>query len=200
MFNGLRNYSADELIPILQRLGIAFGPHANAYTTFDETAYQLDLPDIEPETLQVCFTVMRDYADGALLEEDEIEKERGVVLSELNVRDSVDWQIVKQQYAFLLPDHLISQRFPIGKEDVISTAQRDLFVDFYENFYIPQRITFVAVGDMDADAMETLIVDTFENMTNPDNPRPDPDLGTVPVGTGFRTAVFTDKVCNNFFL
>src|SRR5690606_29839690 len=89
VFNGSKHYTAAELIPRMQRLGIAFGAHANAYTSFDETVYMLDLPDLSDETLDLGFTVMRDFGDGAKLEAEEIDKERGVILSEKMSRDSV---------------------------------------------------------------------------------------------------------------
>ena len=74
VFNGSKNFTPDELIPKMQRLGIAFGAHANAYTSFYETVYMLDLPNLDKETVDLTFTVMRDFADGALLLKDEIDK------------------------------------------------------------------------------------------------------------------------------
>lgn len=77
-FNGLRNFHPDELIPELQRLGIAFGAHANAYTSFDETVYMLQLPNsTDGNALDIAFNVLRDQADGMLLDSEEVEKERG---------------------------------------------------------------------------------------------------------------------------
>ena len=132
MFNGTKNYKAEELIPIMQRLGIAFGSHANAYTSFDETVYMLDLPDLKEETLDLCFGVMRDWGDGALLTTEEIDKERGVIIAEKVARDDVGFRLMKQQFKQLLPDSLISHRFPIGLEEVINKAPRERFVEFYE--------------------------------------------------------------------
>ena len=87
-FNGLRNFDADELIPQMQRLGISFGAHANAATYFDETWYELDLPNSTDErTLDLGFTVLRDFADGMLLQEEEIEKERGTCCGMLSSDD-----------------------------------------------------------------------------------------------------------------
>ena len=194
LFNGLRNFSPEELIPIMQRLGISFGSHANAYTSFDETVYMLDLPDTDEDTLDLCFTVMRDFADGALLLEDEIEKERGVVLAEMTARDSFSLRLAQQQFDLLFPDHLLAHRFPIGTEEVISNAPRERFVEFYQMYYAPQYITFVVSGDVDPVEMEGRIVEFFANMTNPEDQDlgTGPDLGTVPVDTGFRVAVFTD--------
>lgn len=193
LFNGLRHFEPGVLIPTMQRLGIGFGSHVNAYTSFDETVYMLDLPNVENGTVDLTFRVMRDYADGALLLEDEIDKERGIIMAEMTSRESIYFRYLRKLYEFLMPDHLASERFPIGTEEVIMNAPRERFVDFYERYYNPRRLTFVAVGDMDASELERLVVKTFSGMTEPDNPGPEPDLGTVPVGEGFRSAVFVDE-------
>ncbi len=193
VFNGSKHYSADELIPRMQRLGIAFGAHANAYTSFDETVYMLDLPDLSQETLDLAFTVMRDFGDGALLTAEEIDKERGVVLSEKISRDSVGYRLMEQQFSKILPDSLISHRFPIGLEDVIKSAPRERFVDLYSRYYTPQRMTFIVVGDIDPAAMRDRIETTFASMKNPLNPGTDPDLGKIHQPEGLETSVFHDK-------
>ena len=176
VFNGSENYTADELIPRMQRLGIAFGAHANAYTSFDETVYMLDLPDLSQETIDLAFTVMRDFGDGALLTAEEIDKERGVILSEKISRDSVGYRLMEQQFSKVLPDSLISHRFPIGLDDVIKSAPRERFVDLYSRYYTPQRMTFIVVGDIDPAEMRGRIESSFSSMKNPANPGTDPDL------------------------
>jgi zinc protease len=194
VFNGSRSFpDSSKLIPTMQRLGIAFGAHANAYTSFDETVYMLDLPNLDEDTLKLGFTVMRDFADGALLKEDEIDKERGVILSEKRSRDSVDMRLMEQQFEFLMPDVLITHRFPIGTEEVISNAPRERFTSFYSDYYNPSNITFVVSGDIDPDVIEERIKSTFESFRDPEATGQEPGIGEVPTGTGFRTAVFTDK-------
>ena len=145
VFNGSKHFAAADIVPRMQRLGIAFGAHVNAYTSFDETVYMLDLPDLSADTLQLAFTVMRDFGDGALLAADEIDKERGVILSEKISRDSVNYRLMEQQFAKILSDSLISRRFPIGTEEVIKSAPRERFTDFYTRYYTPQRMTFIVV-------------------------------------------------------
>jgi len=192
MFNGTKNYSADDIIPRMQRLGIAFGAHANAYTSFDETVYMLDIPDLSEETLQLAFNVMRDFGDAALLTAEEIDKERGVILSEKLSRDSVDFRLMEKQFSTLLPDSLISHRFPIGIEDVIKNAPRQRFVDLYQQYYTPQRMTFVVVGDIDPKVMEDRIKTTFESMQNPEQAGAEPDLGKVTPPKGIKPSIFQD--------
>lgn len=193
VFNGTKNYSAADLIPRMQRLGIAFGAHANAYTSFDETVYMLDLPDLSEDTLKLGFTVMRDFGDGALLSAEEIDKERGVILSEKVSRDSVGYRLMEQQFTELLPESLLPRRFPIGTEEVIKTAPRERFLDFYTRFYTPERMTFVVVGDIDPAQVKERIEATFASMSNPAEPGKNPDLGAIRQPEGLETAVFHDK-------
>lgn len=194
VFNGSRHFpNVEELIPQMQRLGIAFGAHANAYTSFDETVYMLDLPNTEIETLDLTFTVMRDFADGALLSAEEIEKERGVVIAELKSRDSVQMRLMEQRFKFMMPDFLAAERLPIGLEGVINHATRERFVDYYQHNYIPQNMTFVVVGDIDVAAMEARIKSEFGSIKPAAAPKPTLDLGTLPTDFDFRVGVFSDE-------
>lgn len=194
VFNGSKNFpDSSQLIPKMQRLGIAFGAHANAYTSFDETVYMLDLPNNKEDTLKLGFDVMRDFGDGAFLRDEEIDKERGVILSEKTSRDSVQMRLMEQQFQALLPDALISKRFPIGTEEIIKSAPRSAFTDFYNEYYIPSKMTFVYVGDFDAKEAEKRIRATFGSMKNPVKAGADPQLGKISSGKGFQTLVVADK-------
>ena len=193
VFNGTKNYTAADLVPRMQRLGISFGAHINAYTSFDETVYMLDLPDLSADTVKLGFTVMRDFGDGALLDSKEIDKERGVILSEKVSRDSVKYRLMQQQFAAILPQSLITRRFPIGEETVIKAAPRDRFVDLYTRYYTPSRMTFIVVGDIDPQEMKTKIEQTFSSMANPATAGENPDLGTIKQPEGLETSVFSDK-------
>ncbi|MDA8975064.1 insulinase family protein [Akkermansiaceae bacterium] len=193
VFNGSRNFTSAELIPKMQRLGIAFGAHANAYTSFDETVYMLDLPNMDQETVNLTFTVMRDFADGALLKEDEIDKERGVIISEKSSRDSVGYRMMLKQFEYLLPESRLMQRVPIGIEKVINSAPRERFTDFYSRYYTPERMTFVVVGDFDVKEMETRVRETFISLENPEKLGDDPAVDTAPSGFGLRSEVFVDQ-------
>lgn len=193
VFNGSKDYTAAELIPKMQRLGISFGAHMNAYTSFDETVYMLDLPDLSADTLKLGFTVMRDFGDGALLSAEEIDKERGVILSEKISRDTVQSRIMEQQFTQLMPQSLVGKRFPIGTESVIKNAPRERFVDLYSRFYTPERMTFIVVGDIDPSEMKDKIEKTFGSMVNPPNAGKDPNLGPITQPEGVETAIFADK-------
>lgn len=197
VFNGSKNFTPDELIPKMQRLGIQFGAHANAYTSFDETVYMLDLPNLEKDTVDLTFNVMRDFADGALLSKEEIDKERGVIISEKTSRDSVGYRMMLKQFEYLLPGSRLLQRVPIGTEEVIKTAPRERFVDFYDRFYTPKRMTFIVVGDIDAKEMEARVRETFISLQNPEKPGKTPPADVPPTGFGLRSEVFTDKEVPN---
>lgn len=193
VFNGSKNYKdANAMIREMQSRGIAFGAHVNAYTSFDETVYMFDLPNVKPDTLDLAFGIMRDFGDGALLSPEEIEAERGVILAEKASRDSVQYRMMEQQFTALIPDSLIAQRFPIGIESVIQEAQRDRFVDFYENHYIPSKMTFVVVGHVDPGPMQKRIAETFGSMENPETQKPSPELGSVSPPEGLKTHIFSD--------
>ena len=193
VFNGTKNYKdANKLIREMQTRGIAFGAHVNAYTSFDETVYMLDLPDMKPDTMDLCFRIMRDFGDGALLSQEEIDAERGVILSEKASRDSVGYRMMQKQFDALVPASLIAKRFPIGEEDVIKAAPRELFTDFYKRYYTPERMTFVVVGNVDAAEMQETIRTRFGSMVNPENPGADPEMGVVTVPEGVQPHVFSD--------
>lgn len=197
VFNGSKNFTPDELIPKMQRLGIQFGAHANAYTSFDETVYMLDLPNLQTETLDLTFNVMRDFADGALLSREEIDKERGVIISEKTSRDSVGYRMMLKQFEYLLPGSRLLQRVPIGSEEVIKTAPRERFVDFYQRYYTPERMTFILVGDVDPKEMESKIRETFISLQNPKSPGENPPADVPPTGFGLRSEVFSDQEVPN---
>ncbi|CAB9517245.1 Zinc protease PQQL [Seminavis robusta] len=188
-FQSLRSYSGDELFPLMQRLGIdAFGKHSNAYTDYTETVYRLSLPDTDHETITACFTLMRDYTDGMLLLESELEIEMGVVLSELQ-----DTETVEDQFSWSFPDYLISKRWLIGLEESIQKFIRQQFLDFYQDYYIPRRTTLIVVGDMNATSMEDLITKFFDSMEDAGPLGKPVEVGNTSSGKGLRTAVFEDE-------
>src|SRR5689334_8443329 len=130
-FKGSQNLPAGDLVQYLERLGMAFGADTNARTSFESTVYQLELPNNTPEMIGKSLMVMRETADRLLIAAPELDKERGVILSEKRLRDTPDYRGYVANLSFLLPDTLISKRFPIGEEEVISNAPRERMLDFY---------------------------------------------------------------------
>jgi len=188
-FNGTTNFPAGEMVEYFQRLGMAFGSHTNAHTGFRETVYKLELPEAKPEILDEGFKLLRDYADGMLLGQEEVDRERGVILSEKRTRDSPDWRSFVDWVEFAFPDHKIGSRLPIGKEEVITEAPRERFVEFYNKWYTADRMVIVAVGDVETAAIEKLIKDYFTDLRTGDTP--DPEMGTV-AQEGVRAHYYSD--------
>lgn len=178
-FKGSENFSPGELIAFLQRLGMAFGPDTNAHTGFDETVYKLDLPGNEWGLVGEGLQVLRDTADKLLLPEDEIELERGVILAEKRDRDSASYRRTVALWRFLLPDSLIPQRFPIGLREVIETAERPLFEDFYHTWYRADNMALIAAGDFDPEAMAEWVQKRFGDLAPAEGEMSDVDMGHV---------------------
>jgi len=190
-FNGTRDFPAGEMIEYFQRLGMAFGADTNAHTSFHETVYKLELPKTDTALLETSISLLRNYADGMLLAEPEIDRERGIILSEKLSRDSVGYRTMVEGFKFNLPESKVTQRLPIGLEKTIKTMPRERFVDFYNDYYTPGRLYVVVVGDIEVAPIEKLIKKSFGEMkARPD--APDPDLGKVTVGRGLIAKVHTE--------
>ncbi len=177
-FNGTKNFPAGEMVEYFQRLGMGFGNHTNAHTSFHETVYKLELPNTEDKMLDEGFSLLRDYADGMLLEEKEIEDERGIILSEKRTRDSVGWRTFVEQINFAFPEHQLSKRMPIGTEEVIKNAGRDRFVEFYNDWYTPNRMAVIVVGDIEVAKVEGMIKQHLGAIPAREK-TPTPEMGTV---------------------
>jgi zinc protease len=178
-FNGSRHFPSAHVVEFFQRLGMGFGGDTNASTNFDRTIYQLELPDTKPETMRESLTFFADVAGGLLLETKEIEKERGIILSEKRARDSVGLRTFIAELEFLVPDTRLPQRIPIGLEEVIKTAPRERFTEFYDAWYRPERMVLVIAGDIDPAAVEPLVKEIFSPLTARGPAQPEPRLGTV---------------------
>ncbi|MGA2052891.1 MAG: insulinase family protein, partial [Opitutales bacterium] len=189
-FKGSTHFAPGTLIDDLQRMGMGFGTDTNGHTSFDETVFALDPPANSGKELTDCLQIMRDYADGLLLQEDQIDAERGVILSEKRDRDNVGYRTFVASWDFYFPQALLPQREPIGLQSVIEAAQRDRFVRFYQDWYTPDRLTLVAVGDVKPEDMAALITQYFGSLA-PRVSRPNPDLGnfTTP---GFAAKYYHD--------
>ncbi len=192
-FNGTKNFPAGEMIEYFQRLGMAFGADTNAHTSFKETVYKLELPNAEPELLDKAFQLLADYAGAMLLAEEEIEKERGVILSEKLSRDSVQFRTMQEGFKFAMPEAKLSRRMPIGTEEVIKGAPRERFVEFYQKWYTMDRMVLVLVGDVKAEEIEPKIIEHFKGLAGPEKVVPDPDLGRITAGRGVVAKLHTEK-------
>lgn len=163
-FNGSANFEPGELVKYFQRIGMQFGPDANAHTGFNETVYDILLSTGDTGSISDGLRVMRDYADGALLLETEIDKERRVVLAEMRTRDSASYRTLEATLEFELPEALISKRLPIGKEETLRGADRELVKSFYQSWYRPDNMILVMVGEFDPESAQKLINTHFGDM------------------------------------
>jgi zinc protease len=189
-FNGTTNVPENDLLSILERLGLAFGADTNAFTGFDQTAYILELPRANDETVDTALHILREQVSEALMDPEDINAERGVIEGEERLRNTPQLRASRQQLNFLVPGQRVADRFPIGDLEIIRNAPRERFVEFYQSYYRPERATMIAVGDFDVDVMERKIRDAFQDWRPVGPAGPEPDLGTVrPQGPATRLIV-----------
>lgn len=178
-FKGSTHVGANEMVKILQRKGLAFGPDTNASTSWDETVYQLDLPETDKDTVDTGLMLMRETASEITVAPDALESERGVVLSEERLRDSPAYRAFKAKFQAQLEGQIAARRMPIGTNEVIRTAPTKRVLDFYRGTYRPENATLIAVGDFDPAEMEAKIRARFADWTGVGPATPVPDFGVV---------------------
>jgi len=178
-FNGTKHFPAGETLEYFQRLGLSFGAHTNAETSFDYTNYKLELPKANETLTGDALKLLRDFLDGMLLDEKVIDKERGVILSERLARNSADYRAGIATIAYLLEGTLFAKRIPIGQIDTVKKMPRQRFVDFYEKWYTPGRATVIAVGDFDVKMVEGLIEKYFADAASKHGEAQAPALGKI---------------------
>ena len=199
VFNGSKHFKRGEVMPTMQRHGLGLGGDANAYTSFDETVYMLDLPKLDEKTLDLAFTIMRDFGDGALLEESAVNAERGIITSEYKARDSAGYRMMKDSMAFLLDGTKIPVRMPIGTLEMINKAPRDLFLNYYKKYYVPERMQVILTGDFTVDQAKKWIDQYFGSMKRVKT-EPLPDWGKVKEKSSVDAKWITNKDAANVSL
>ena len=179
LFCGTTHFKPGELIRYFQSIGMDFGADANARTGFTDTVYDVLLPNGSRQSLADGLKVMRDFADGALLLPDEIDRERKVVLAEKLTRDSSSYRTFESSLKFSFPDSLISRRLPIGDESVLKKADQAVLKRFYDTWYRPETMILVAVGDLDPAVGAGLIEEAFASLSFRAEGMPAPDIGKI---------------------
>ena len=174
-FNGTTHYPNNTLVDYLQKNGISFGADINAYTSFNETVYQLQLPSNDSELVSNGFQILADWAQGITLEHSEIDSERGVILEEKRGGKSLGERIQEKTFPVALNHSLYTKRLPIGTEQVIQHFAYQEIEDFYKNWYRPNLQAIIVVGDIDVDKTEERIKKQFAALKNPANPTPRPE-------------------------
>ncbi len=162
-FNGSTNVPEGEMVKMLERLGLAFGPDTNAVTKFDETIYMLDIPRTDDEMINAALMLMRETASELTISPAALDRERGVVLSEMQTRNSPQLRQAKQQLSEVMPGTPFGSRFPIGTADVLANVSADTIRSFYRRYYRPDNATLVLVGDFDPATIEAKIKTRFSS-------------------------------------
>jgi zinc protease len=170
-FNGTKNFEKNELVDYLQSIGVKFGADLNAYTGFDETVYILPIPSDNPETLEKGFQILEDWAHNALMTNEAIDGERGVVMEEYRLGLGPDKRMMTEYLPKLMHGSQYAQRLPIGKKEVIEEADYETVRNFYKDWYRPDLMAVVAVGDLDPAVMEQKIKDHFSKLKTVSKPR-----------------------------
>jgi zinc protease len=193
LFNGTQRFEGQELINFLESLGIEFGPDVNAYTSFDETVYQLQVPTDKPELVETGLDVLKDWAGAATLAPTEVDAERGVIVEEWRLRgQTASGRITEKIVPLLLEGSQYAGRLPIGDMDIVRNAPPETLRRYYETWYRPDLMAVVAVGDFDSDHVESLIKERFSDLPAPANPKTRPALD-VPKHGETRYLIATDR-------
>lgn len=170
-FNGTKNFEKNEIVDYLQSIGVQFGADLNAYTSFDETVYMLPIPTDDEAIIDKGLQILEDWAHNVTFTEEEIDKERGVVLEEWRLGQGAQQRMRDEYFPVLFKDSRYAERLPIGTEDVIKNASYETIRQFYKDWYRPDLMSVIAVGDIDVDKMEAKIKKQFSGLKNPENAR-----------------------------
>lgn len=171
-FNGTTHFPKNDLVEYLQKSGVRFGADLNAYTSFDETVYQLPLPSDDPSIVKNGLQIMRDWASEATLDPGEIDKERGVVLEEKRLKNGPGQRMSDLKFPLQVNNSRYAYRLPIGVETVLKTFTPATIQRFYKDWYRPDLQALIVVGDVDVAAMEQQVKQLFSTLKNPKKERP----------------------------
>lgn len=199
-FNGSKNFPKNELVDYLQKVGVKFGADLNAYTGFDETVYILPISTDDPVIVEKGFTVLEDWAFNNLLDKAEIDKERGVVLEESRLSKGAQERMLRKYFPKLFNGSKYAERLPIGKDSVLKNFKYATLESFYRQWYRPNLMAVVVVGDIDPAEAEKKIKAHFSGFKNPANPQPRPSITPIKARTRPDAMVVTDDEATNTIL
>lgn len=191
-FNGTENFSKSELVDYLESTGTKFGADLNAYTSFDETVYMLQVRTDSQEMLDKGMLIIQDWAGAITFDGTEIDKERGVIMGEHRSGLGADERMRNEWFPLIFKDSRYAERLPIGKPEIIQNAPYDVFTRFYKDWYRPDLMAVIVVGDVDVDAMEKEIKERFGTLKNPEKPREKIEYD-VPMHKETLISIVTDK-------
>jgi zinc protease len=169
-FNGTTHFPGNNIVKYCESIGVKFGNNLNAYTSTDETVYNIDDVPVNDNNIDSCLLILRDWSDGLLLLPEEIDKERGVIHEEWRMRTSAQMRILNRNLETLYPNSRYGKRMPIGLMSVVDNFEPQTLRDYYEKWYRPDLQGIIVVGDFDAKDMEKRIQKTFGDVEMPENP------------------------------
>src|SRR5579863_9387394 len=160
-FNGTLHFPGQQVTGFMQSLGMRFGAHVNAHTSFDETVYELQVPTDNPAVMDRSLLILEDWAHNVSFDPVDVDKERGVILEEWRLGLGADERIQDAQFPVLLAGSRYAERLPIGKPEIIQNVNHDRLKQFYADWYRPDLMAVIAVGDFDKAAIEAQIRSHF---------------------------------------
>lgn len=189
-FNGTTNVPEGEMVKMLERLGLSFGADTNASTGYTQTQYKLDLPKADPALIERALFLMRETASEILFEPKAVDAERGVVISEMRLRENFQFQSSRAANTLFYPDTFYSTRYPIGTLDVLQNAPADRMKKLYAKYYRPDRARIIVVGPVDPVAIERQIVAKFADWKNDGAPLGDIDTCRIDTSRAAGSEIF----------
>lgn len=191
-FNGTRNFPGNQLITYFESKGIKFGKDLNAYTGFDETVYRITIPTDSTEVFNKGITLLKDWAGGVLMTNEEIEKERGVIIEEWRLGQGAGERMRDKYWPVLFQGSKYAERLPIGKKEIIESFNPSVLRDFYHDWYRPDLLAIVITGDINVDEIEKMVISQFSDIPMVVKPRKVEDF-PVPDHREMRISKVTDK-------
>ncbi|NOX67072.1 MAG: insulinase family protein [Chlorobi bacterium] len=170
-FNGTKNFKKHEIIDYLESIGMQFGPEINAYTSFDQTVYMLQVPSDSAEMVEKGFDILEDWAFNISFEDEEVDKERGVVIEEWRLGRGAQMRMLDKQLPIIFKDSKYANRLPIGKKEILETFEYETLKNFYNDWYRPGLMAVIAVGDFKKESIQKLIKQHFSNNPAKQNPK-----------------------------
>ncbi|MEO6528779.1 MAG: insulinase family protein [Gemmatimonadaceae bacterium] len=170
-FNGTKRFPKADLVNFVERVGMRFGPDLNAYTSFDETVYMLTIPTDTARLVDTALDILEDWAHGLAFDSAEVRKERGVVIEEWRTGRSAGMRMLNKQLPVILHGSKYARRLPIGTKESLESFPDSVARRFYSDWYRPDLMTVVAVGDFDPKQMEASIRTRFARLTPRAAPR-----------------------------
>jgi zinc protease len=191
-FNGSKNFKKNDLVNYLESIGTKFGPDLNAYTSFDETVYMLQIPTDKIDIVDKGLLILKDWSHNLSFDSVEIEKERGVVMEEWRLGQGAMERMNRKTWPVMFKDSRYAERLPIGKPDILKNCKQSFLKQFYKDWYRTDLQAIIVVGDINVEEMEKKIIEVFSDIPAPVNPKPI-KVWEVPDQKDFRVAVASDK-------